>query len=150
MPVKIRYQIISGTTLALSVDPDNRTPGSQLILARPNKGDTNQRWIWIFYPLTQASILLNPATSLFAAPAEIRRGAAIVLWRLPDPLTFNRANTWQVVSGGGYDAGRPPIDTDLNMNALGSKWPPGTKVGLWTWDHGGQPNEIWASKMMPV
>jgi hypothetical protein len=150
MPVKIGYQIISKTTFALSINPSNRTEGSQLILAKSSSTDENQRWLWIFYPLTSASILYNPSTTFYAAPTELDRGAPIVLWRLPDPLIFSARHTWQVVGGDGYDAIRTPANIDLNMNAFGGNWGPGTKVGLWTWDKGPQPNELWASKMIPI
>lgn len=75
MPVKIGYQIISKTKFALSINPNNTTEGSQLILAEPSSTDENQRWLWIFYPLTSASILYNPSTTFYAAPTELDRGA---------------------------------------------------------------------------
>jgi hypothetical protein len=37
---------------------------------------------------------------------------------------------------------RPPANIDLVLNALGTKWSAGTKVGIWSWG-GGQQNEAW-------
>jgi hypothetical protein len=147
MAVPFRYLILSRTGYALSINPQNRRPGGQLILAGQNVESFDQRWTWIYYPLTQASILFNPHYDYFAAPKTIEKGAPIVLFAVGSPPRFDGKNTWQIV-GDGYDAVRPPADTDLNMNAFGSSWGPGTEVGLWTWDSGSQPNEVWASKLI--
>jgi len=138
------YQITMGTGLALAIDKNAPVQGGQLILNYPNAGDPDQQWQLVFYPATQASILYNPGRNLFAAPAQLSKGAPVVLFQRA--ASYDGSNTWQVLSPKSA-AIRPPANTDLNMNALGSSWPEGTKIGIWTWG-GGAPNEVWTSTLI--
>jgi hypothetical protein len=137
----IVYQITMGTGLALSVDGNNPNPGGQLILNNSDPKNPLQIWSPVFYPPTQANILFHPQTGLYAAPTALNKGAPVVLFKTPANPSFNGANTWQIVSSGPFVV-RPPANTDLNLNALGSSWPVGTKIGIWSWG-GGTPNEVW-------
>ena len=145
----ITYNITMGTGLALSVDPSHQTAGSQLVLNTLDLSSGLQRWSWIFYPGSQASILYNPYIDMYAAPTGLSKGAAVILFASPTSAGFGGANTWQVL-GMAKAAVRPPQNTDLNLNAFGDSWAPlTTKVGIYTWD-GGAPNEIWTSMMVPA
>jgi hypothetical protein len=140
----ILFHITMGTGLALAVDKNNPNPGGVLLLLNANDQDPDQQWSYVFDPATQASILYNPARNLFAAPTNIETGARVVLHKTD--AGFTPATTWQVL-GSTNAAIRPPANTDLNMNALGSSWPVGTQVGIWSWG-GGAPNEVWTSKII--
>jgi hypothetical protein len=138
------YHVVMGTGLALAIDKNAPHAGGQLILAYPNSADADQQWAFVFYPATQASILYNIGRNLFAAPAQITKGAPVVLF--PLVTQYSGANTWQILSAKSA-AIRPQQDTGLNMNALGSSWPPETKIGIWDWG-GGSPNEVWTSTLL--
>ncbi|GLQ89163.1 hypothetical protein [Dyella flagellata] len=142
----ILYHITMGNGNALAIDGNNTGAGSQLILAAPNKSDPKQQWCWVYAPGVQASVLYNPNANFYAIPQSIQKNAPIVL--APATQSFTASNTFQVL-GATSAAVRPPANTDLNMNALGDDWGPGTKVGLWSWDHG-QPNEVWTTTAIQV
>lgn len=137
----VLFNITMGTGLALSIDKNNPTPGSQLLLETARPTDPDQQWTWVFIPETQSSALFNPGRNLFAAPASLDEGAGIILYN--SDMKMSGSNTWQVL-GAASSAVRPPSNDDLNLNALGDDWPIGTKVALWTWS-GGDPNEVWTS-----
>ena len=144
MSTGILFQITMGTGMALAIDKNNPRPGGQLLLEPADPADADQQWCWVFDPGTQASILFSPARDLFAAPANISRGAPVVLFPMNTP--FTPATTWQVLKASGA-AIRPPANIDLNLNAFGDSWPAGTKVGIWTWG-GGTKNEVWTSTFL--
>ncbi|WP_266158511.1 hypothetical protein [Dyella silvatica] len=135
------YQITMGNGNALAIDGNNPGIGSQLILAKSNPSDQKQQWFWVYAPDLQASVLFNPSSNLYATAQTIKSGAPIILTQATADLTKN--NTFQVL-GANASAVRPLANTDLNMNALGNDWGPGTKVGLWSWDKG-RPNELWTT-----
>jgi len=142
-------QIVSGTGFVLSLNPKNAAPGSQLILSTPNLAELAQLWNYVFQPDIQACILYNPAYGMYAAPQTLGQGAAVVLYACDDPtINLTAANTWQIQPAGTL-AIRSPAVTSLNLNALGTTWQQGTKIGLWTWG-GGQPNETWTSKLVYI
>jgi hypothetical protein len=140
------YQITMQTGFALSADGNNPTPGSQLILNTADASNPLQLWQPIWYPGTQACVLYHPQTRLYAAPNSLDKGAPVSLSNLPSGLAFNGARTWQIVSGGPFVV-RPPDNTDLNLNAFGDSWGPGTKVGVWSWA-GGDKNELWSFRLL--
>ncbi len=143
MSSSILYNIMMGTGLALSVDPKNANIGGHLVLEDADASSALQQWTWIFYPGTQASILYNPHLNGFAAPSSLDKGAPLAMFNAHG-ANYSGGNTWQVFDG---SAVRIPANTDLNMNAFGDSWGPGTTVGLYTWD-GGAPNERWTSKII--
>ncbi|HWA88678.1 MAG TPA: hypothetical protein VG889_01490 [Rhizomicrobium sp.] len=138
------YRLKSGTGFMLSVNPLDSGPGGQLILATADTAELAQLWQLVFFPPTQACLLYNPFYNVYAAPSDMTQGAPIVLCSALD-TTFSDTTTWQVQPAGS-DAIRTPADTTLNMNALGTTWQAGTKIGLWSWG-GGQPNETWTPQM---
>lgn len=140
------YQITMQTGFALSVDGNNPTAGSQLILNNADAGNPLQIWQPFWYPPTQACILFHPKTGLYAAPNSLDKGSAVSLFNLPSGPAFDGAHTWEIVSGGPFVV-RPQANTDQNLNAFGNSWGPGTKVGLWGWDGGG-PNELWNFRLL--
>lgn len=140
----ILFQITMGNGLALAIDKNNPGPGGQLIVMSANASDPDQQWTWVFNPASNASILYNPGRNLYAAPKSVDKGAAIVLAAAESQ--YNDAQTFHVLGAKGA-AIQCARDTDLNMNAFGGSWSPGTKVGLWVWAKG-QPNEIWTSTII--
>jgi len=138
----ILFQITMATGLALAIDKNDPAPGGQLIVTTANASDPDQQWTWVFNPGSKASILYNPARNLYAAPKSVEKGSAIILVSAQQSQ-FNDAQTFNVLGEKGA-AVQSARDTGLNMNAFGSTWFPGTKVGLWPWSKG-QPNEVWTS-----
>lgn len=67
----------------------------------------------------------------------------MILFNLPESLTFDALHTWEVVSSPPYPV-RTIANDDLNLNAKGDDWKPGTPIIVWKWD-GGQ-NEVWTFK----
>lgn len=140
----ILFQITMGNGLALAIDKNNPGPGGQLMVTNANAGDPDQQWTWVFNPASNASILYNPGRNLYAAPKSVEQGSPIVLATLESD--YNAAQTFNVLGAKGA-AVQCAGNTDLNMNAFGDSWPPGTKVGLWGWGRG-QPNEVWTSTIL--
>lgn len=140
----ILFQITMGNGLALAIDKNSPGPGGRLIVMTANASDPDQQWTWVYNPASNASILFNPGRNLYAAPKSVDKGAPIVLAAVESD--YNEAQTFNVLSAKGA-AVQCAHDTDLNMNAFGDSWAPGTKVGLWSWD-GGQQNEVWTSTIL--
>jgi len=139
------YHIRMGTGYALSVNDADRNPGSQLILNDSSRRDPDQYWSLIFNPSTQASILFHPGTGLYAAPTSLDNGAPVVLFALPSTLpgnlSFDSAQTWQVVGTPPY-AVRMAANENRNLNASGGSWGAGTPIIIYHWG-GGADNEVW-------
>lgn len=144
----LAYHITMGTGFALSVDPGNPNPHGQLILDNSSMRDAYQTWQLLFYPPTQASILFNPETGLYAAPTSLANGAPVVLFALPANFVFDGAHTWQVVGDSPFVL-RTQANDDRNLNASGNSWGVGTPIIVYDWG-GGQPNEVWALKMQKI
>jgi len=140
----ILFHITMGNGLALAIDKNNPGAGGQLIVANANVADTDQQWVWVFNPASKASILYSPSRNLYAAPKAVDKGAPIIL-SAPDSQ-YTDAQTFNVLGAKGA-AVQCARDTSLNMNAFGSSWSSGTKVGLWVWGKG-QPNEVWTSEVI--
>jgi hypothetical protein len=139
----IVYQITMGTGLALAIDGNNHDAGNQLILKGATTSDQDQLWSLVFYPGTKGLVFLNPYRGLYAAPASLDNGAAVILFNLPDSLTFDAGHTWEVVSDPPYPV-RNMANGDLNLNAKGNDWSQGTPIIVWKWDSG--QNEVWTFK----
>jgi hypothetical protein len=140
MTSSMLFQVMSKTGNGLAINKNNPIPGSQLIVSSPHSNDPDQQWTFVFLQQVGASVLFNPGRNFFAAPTGLSKGAAVVLYKMPagTSWSFSGNNTWNI-SG---RAIRPQANTDLNLNVLGNSWPPGTAVGIYTWD-GGAPNEVW-------
>lgn len=140
----ILFSITMGNGLALAIDKNSPSAGSQLIAVNSNVSDPDQLWTWVFNPASKASILYNPGRNFYAAPKNVDKGAPIILSALES--VYTDAQTFNVLGEKGA-AVQCARDTALNMNAFGSSWSPGTKVGLWTWGKG-QQNEVWTSTII--
>ena len=135
------YQITMQTGFALSVNPN--TTGAELVLAASNVLDDNQLWGLSFVPSMGGFAMLNKATNQYAKAVSNSNSAAVigVPLRPDDPLGDPLA-TW-TLSGAEKPAVRPVKNSDLNLNARGEKWGPGTPIIIHSWD-GGDPNERWS------
>lgn len=140
----ILFGITMGNGLALAIDKNSPTAGNQLIVVNSNTADPDQQWTWVFNPGSRASILYNPGRNLYAAPKSVEKSAPIILSALES--VYTDAQTFNVLGEKGA-AVQCAGNTSLNMNAFGSSWSPGTKVGLWTWGKG-QQNEVWTSTII--